>query len=97
MNMNKIKIPTILKNKYVITLILFLGLIFFFDPSGVPVWVSQISDNKQIKKETEKYDAMSTELERQAKVLRTNRDSLEKYARENFYMKKENEKIFIIE
>lgn len=87
---------TISKNKLVFTITLFFVWIVLFDSNS---WV----DRRRLKKERdklkgekefylEKIKQDSTSLEE----LRTNPENLEKFARENFFMKKDNEEIFVI-
>lgn len=94
---NKLKITKQLKNRYAITAILFLIWIFFFDAASVTDWVSQMSENKVIRREINEYGQQVSDVERQLKFMRSNNDSIEQYARENYFMKRANEEIFIIE
>ena len=89
-------IPAWLKNKYFLSVSAFIVWILFFDPRDVftqmehhrelnELLVSKAWYQKEIAKE-------SIESER----LRTNPATIEKYARENYLMKRDNEDIFII-
>lgn len=91
------KIPSFLKNKYVLVLIAASIWIVFFDQNNL---INQYRLSREIKKleqEREYYieqiEKDSIEMER----LINNPDELERYAREKYLMKKENEDIFIIE
>lgn len=55
--------------------------------------------NKEISKTEKSIDYYKTELEKDEQLLEELKDpeALESYAREKFFMKKENEDIFIIE
>lgn len=83
-----------------IQLIAIIGLvvfIFFVSDSNIFAllgYESQINDlNKQIE-----YYRKKTEVDKeQLKLLQSDKENIEKFARENFLMKKENEDIFIIE
>ena len=86
-----------LRNRYAITFIIVLVWIIFFDQASISKWIKQKSDNNKIKKQIELIDKRATEIEEQAKVFKNNKDSIEKYARENYYMKKDNEVIYIFE
>ena len=86
----------ILKNKYLLT---FLGLavwITFFDKNDI---VSQVRLTRKIRQleEEKKYFVGEIEKNRSDLMeLKTNPKNLEKYAREKYLMKKENEDIFVI-
>jgi cell division protein FtsB len=55
--------------------------------------------NKEISELKERKDILENQIQIDKKIISNlqNPDSLEKYAREKLYMKKENEEIFIIE
>lgn len=94
--MNK-KLVKYLKNKYVITTVIFLVWIIFIDQASVPRWIKQKTDNRKIKKEIELINQNALDLEKQIKIFKTNKDSIEKFARENYYMKRDNEVIYIFD
>ncbi len=87
------KLPAPLKNKYVITLIIFL---FFF------VFINRINPLTQLslqnhKKEMEDKKAYyEQKLEKVKEDKADNERNIEKFAREKYYMKKGNEDVFII-
>jgi cell division protein FtsB len=68
----------------------------FFDPKDWGLITNRTSKlnglHESEKKLTEQIDETKTEL----KLLKTNAHSIEKYAREKYYMKKDNEEIFIL-
>ncbi|MCF8224585.1 MAG: septum formation initiator family protein [Bacteroidales bacterium] len=85
-----------LKNKYVLTIGAFIVWILFFsqynllDRIHMAKSLRQLKDEKQYYKEQIKRD--STRLYE----LTTNDENLEKFAREQYYMKKKNEDLFVI-
>ena len=85
-----------LSNKYVWVLLFFLSWMIFldnysyFDHRFLDHQVNELEDNKEYYKEEIKKD------EEQIKQLK-NPEQIEKYAREKYFMKKENEDIYIIE
>ncbi|MBI1183286.1 septum formation initiator family protein [bacterium] len=84
------------KNKYFLVAAFFLIWIGFFDQND---WLSRRSIDKEIDKLEEDKAFFSAEVERLKKEEKTLRESdaeLEKYAREQFYMKKEGEDLFVI-
>ena len=90
------KIPSIFKNKYFIVGFLFIIWIIFLDENNLV-----LLNQQQIKiEETEDIiDSLKTEIsemEEKLDRLNNNRKELEKFARENFLMKKDNEDIIII-
>ena len=86
----------LISNLYVLTSIVFFIWIFFIDSNSILV-------NLKLKKEINELKERKSLLEKQIKIDKSiisnlnNPDSLEKYAREKLYMKKDNEDIYIIE
>ena len=90
------KIPSIFKNKYFIVGFLFIIWIVFLDENNLVLLNQQQS---KLEKNQEIIDSLENEIsEMEDKLERLNNDQkeLEKFARENFLMKKENEDIIII-
>tara|TARA_B110000263_G_scaffold86193_1_gene75262 strand:- start:405 stop:722 length:318 start_codon:yes stop_codon:yes gene_type:complete len=90
------KIPSVFKNKYFIVGFLFIIWIVFLDENNL-VLLNQQQSN--LEKNQEIIDSLENEIsEMEDKLERLNNDQkeLEKFARENFLMKKENEDIIII-
>ena len=68
-----------------------------FDNSN---WVSMLNTRRKINRmedEKEYYQKKITNDKRKIRELRTNGENLEKFAREQYLMKKTNEEIFIID
>ena len=90
------KVFRVLSNKYFIILLLFLiWMVFFDENSFLNHWeLDREIDN--LEKSNEYYQ---DQIEQDKKVIDNlnDPDSLEKYAREEYKMKKENEEIFLIE
>ncbi|MDO5615192.1 MAG: septum formation initiator family protein [Cruoricaptor ignavus] len=87
---------TYILNKYLITIVLFLVWMIFFDSTSFLV----INDlNREINKYEDQLDYYKSEYEKNDqfyKRLMNNKNEKEKYARENYFMKKPNEEIFIL-
>lgn len=83
-------------NKYTITIVLFLAWMIFFDKTSFLV-IHEI--NGEISKYEDQLDYYKTEYKKNDdfyKKLMNNKSEKEKYARENYFMKKPNEEIFIL-
>ncbi len=83
-------------NKYTVTLVLFLGWMTFFDSTSFLV-INEL--NQEIKKYEDQLQYYKTEYEKNDafyKKLMNNKEEKEKFARENYFMKKPNEEIFIL-
>lgn len=86
----------VLKNKYVVAGIIFLLWLLFFDQNNI---LNRISDYRYLNrmKEQREYYAKKIENDAQRTIeLMTDDDNLEKFAREQYLMKKPNEEVFVI-
>ena len=90
------RIPSWLKNKYVLSIIVFFVWMLFFDRND---FISQFSYRKDLRKlETDKeyYQKEIEQNKKDTKELMSDPKHLEKFARERYLMKKDNEDIFLI-
>lgn len=92
----KFKITSILKNRYIIILTLFTIWILFFDSNSTLVHIELNEKIENLENEAKYYKTEIKKDESELSKIQTD-SGLEKYAREELYMKKENENIYIIE
>jgi cell division protein DivIC len=90
------KLLKILKNRYVIATIIFLVYLLFFDQYNFRAQYRLLSELNQLKEEKQFYQQELTKDSLTYYTLFNNKENLEKFARERFLMKKENEDIFLI-
>ncbi|MGD1946856.1 MAG: septum formation initiator family protein [Croceivirga sp.] len=83
-------------NTYILVLTLFVIWMLFFDTNS---FLIHRELQKEINKLEDQKDYLKKEIEKDKKQLNELKDpkALEKYAREKYYMKKENEEVFLIE
>ncbi len=86
-----------LKSKYIITILVFIFWLLFFDNYNLLDRIQSIRANRNLIKEKEYYINKIGEDKEKLKELRTSKENLEKFAREQYLMKKDNEDIFIVE
>ncbi|MBL0329613.1 MAG: septum formation initiator family protein [Bacteroidetes bacterium] len=90
------KALTLLKNKYLITVVLLTVWVVFFDKNDLR---TQLEFRKEVKKLEEERNYFAKEINSitsSLKELYTNPKTLEKFAREEYLMKRDNEDIFVI-
>ena len=85
-----------LKNKYILTSLFFIIWLFIFDQNNLIERRKNIKKHNQLLKDKEYYLKKIEEDRQQLKELKTNDENLEKFAREKYFMKKENEDVFVI-
>ena len=84
------------KNKYFIVTVAFIVWMLFFDKNDL---VSQFEYRQQVNTLKEERDFYTKETEKVSKdldELTSNPQKLEKFAREKYLMKKDNEDVFVI-
>ena len=92
----KFILKSILKNKYILSIIIFVLWLVFFDKNNIIDRFNDIRTLKQLEKEKVYYKER-IELDRnRIEELKTDNDNLEKFAREQYLMKKKNEDVFYI-
>lgn len=90
------QIPAYIRNRYAITALLFAAWMLFFDTSNV---FSQLEMHRQINDMKQKkiyYREQISEVQKSLKDLLTDDETLERFAREKYLMKRPEEDIFII-
>lgn len=90
------RIWPILRNKYIVTITVFLVWIIFLSKYNLVERVQMINNIKEMERDIEYYQEQIARDSVRLKELTTNKENLEKYAREQYYMKKKNEDIFVI-
>ncbi|MFK7756419.1 MAG: septum formation initiator family protein [Flavobacteriales bacterium] len=90
------RIPSWLKNRYVLTLVVFLSYMLFFNDADVfSVYKSHAEVNK-IQEEIDWYRANTKECKERLDKLEQGGFELERLAREKHFLKRENEDVFIV-
>jgi cell division protein FtsB len=90
------KILPIIKNKYLLTIIVMMVWVMFFDKNDLRTQVALRQQVKQLEKEKNYFAEEISVITSDIKELTTNPKTLEKFAREKYLMKRNNEDIFVI-
>ena len=69
---------------------------FFFDPKDILSGVERQSKLKELEISEKHLKLLITESHEELDLLKNNARSIEKYAREKYMMKKDNEDLFIV-
>jgi len=89
-------IPAWLKSKYLLTGIAFIIWMLFFDSDDLTLQWKRINELKQLQQSEKNLSQQIADTKKELELLRTNPSTLEKYAREKYLMKKDNEDLYII-
>lgn len=91
-----LKIWPWLRNKYVLTIAVFSIWMLFFDQNNLVDRIRMTSEIRQLEVDREYYFEQIQKDSANLSELTTNKENLEKYAREQFLMKKSNEDVFVV-
>ncbi|RNC64688.1 septum formation initiator family protein [Proteiniphilum sp. X52] len=80
----------------IIILLVLIAMLFFFSDSSVTKRMKYEAQIKDLESQIEFYREQTETDTEKLNELQSNKEDLEKFARENYLMKKENEEIFII-
>ncbi len=87
----------IVSNKYMIATIAFVLMMLFFDANNIFLQLDRKRQLNDLLKSKAFYEAEIANTQQTLKNLQSSPASVEKYARENFLMKRDNEDIFVVE
>src|SRR3982751_4402999 len=90
------RIPSWLKSKYLISFGLFAAIMLFIDKNDLFTLSTRSHQLKELEQSKEYYtDRIATER-KALEQLRTDPGTVEKYAREKYLMKRDNEDLFLV-
>lgn len=85
-----------LKNKYLLAGVFFLVWMFFFNEKDFISEINRREKLKELQKSEQHLSETIKETRQELSQLKTNAQTIEKYAREKYLMKKDNEDLFIL-
>ena len=91
------KLPKSFRNFYFLTVFIFLLWMLALDSNNVITRFQMSSKLRSLENEKEYYEEKIEEVRKDHDELFGDRESIEKFAREKYLMKKETEDIFIVE
>ena len=83
-------------NKYLLASLFFVTWMLFFDPKDIRSDLSKRAKYISLQKSENHLDQLIGETQKELDLLKTNAQTIEKYAREKYMMKKDNEDLFIV-
>jgi cell division protein FtsB len=90
------RIPSLLKNKYLIALLVFGFIMLFMDKNDLFTQSERRRQLRELEESREHYTKAIEAEKKELDELRNNPGKLEQYAREKHLMKKENEDLFLL-
>jgi cell division protein FtsB len=90
------RLPSWLKSKYLIAAVCFAVWMLFFDPKDVLSDIDRRDKLNELQTSELHLKQQITDAKQELDLLKNNAQSIEKYAREKYLMKKDNEDLFIV-
>jgi cell division protein FtsB len=90
-------ILSILRNKYFLVSIGFLGWIFFFAEYDVLTQYKQRKELNDMRNKIQYLESEIQKLQAERHALKTDTLTLERYAREKYFMKARNEEVYVFD
>jgi len=90
------KIPTAFRNKYFLTVLIFIIWLTLFDSNNLISRYKELRELYKLRNDREYFSKRIEEDRKKLHELKTDNDNLEKFAREQYRMKKPDEDLYII-
>jgi len=90
------KLPPVLRNKYLLTSVIFVVWILLFDSNNLIARYKEMRELHKLKIDREYYINRIETDKQKLHELKTDNQNLEKFAREQYRMKKPDEDLYII-
>ncbi len=90
------RLPSAFRNKYILTIIIFLIWLLLLDSNNLIARYKEMRELHNLKKDREYYLQKIEDDKRKLNELKTDDQNLEKFAREQYRMKKPDEDLYII-
>ena len=90
------KIPSIFRNKYILTILIFIIWLLLLDSNNLVARFRDIRELHRLRNDKEYYTKKIEIDKKKLQELKTDDQNLEKFAREQYKMKKPDEDLYII-
>lgn len=90
------KVQRMLSYKYLVAIILFLAWIIFFDENSIVTHQKNKRQLQELLQQKEYYKGRIKSDRQKLEDLKSGKENLEKFAREQYYMSKPDEDVFIV-
>jgi len=84
------------KNKYFIAIVSFLVWMSFFDPKDWGLIYSRTQKLKELEKSEQELTGQIAETRKELHMLKSSAENIERFAREKYLMKRDNEEVFTV-
>lgn len=91
-----LSLPWIFRNIFFLTGVIFIVWMLFFDENNWLIQYQRYKELNELRNKRKYYIEEIKKTDEQYQNLTTDKTSQEKFARENYWMKKDNEDVFVI-
>lgn len=85
-----------MRNKYTVVTVFFLVWVLFVDTNNLFVWINDLNTVSTQERQKEHYRQAIKQTDEKLNELTSNKDSLEKFAREQYLFHQKDEEIFLV-
>jgi cell division protein FtsB len=85
------------RNKFTLTFLGFMLYMLLLDSHGIIRRVQQVHELKEARAQVRYYHEEIAQTEKELQLLFSSDESIERFARERFFLKRDNEEVFLIE
>ena len=90
------QIPAWLRNKYLIAFGVFAAVMLFFDKNDIFTQRERKGQLNDLQQSKQYYNDLISSERKELQLLKSNPGTIEKYAREKYLMKKDDEDLFLV-
>ena len=90
------RVLKVVRNKYFIVTVFFVVWVLFIDTGNLFVWMGDMETVSSQERQIEYYKEAISNTEERLKELESNKDSLEKFAREQYLFHEADEEVFVV-
>ena len=90
------RIYPVVKNKYFISIVFFIIWMLFFDPKDWGSIAERTNKLHELQKSEQQLIKQIADTRAELNLLKLNAETVERYSREKYLMKKDNEDIFLV-
>ncbi len=90
------RVLSFIRNKFAIASLAFIVWMLFFDRNDLPSQIHYHTQLKELQAEKDFYERETAKVEKDLEELTSDSKKLQKFAREKYLMKKDNEDVYVI-
>lgn len=90
------RLPKFFRNKFTLTFLGFLVWMFFFDAHHIFSRAKSMRELREARQQVAYYKQQIAQTEKDLSLLFSSNESIERFARERFYLKRDDEEVYLL-